>query len=174
MKNKCRLFPLYDRLTYQITFFQIRVGINDAIDNELMTDFPNRNSQFKNWMTKIWTKFENQLNGEAVMFDSDADHRGCIMESVTNSPGENLSTEILGSDCRLDLEYQGIPHMCGSLTRFMNFAYSKCLTRGRGSIHWASSEEDGQKPFNAENEDDTQGLLDRLEFRCKRMLEIIS
>ena len=96
------------------------------------------------------------------------------MESVTNSPGENLSTEILGSDCRLDLEYQGIPHMCRSLTRFMNFAYSKCLTRGRGSIHWASNEKDGQKPFNAENEDDTQGLLDRLEFRCKRMLEIIS
>ena len=90
--------------------------------------------------------------------------RDCIMESVTNSPGENLSTEILGSDCRLDLEYQGIPHMCRSLTRFMNFAYSKCETRGRGSIHWA----------NYEWGTDTQGLLDRLEFRCKRMLEIIS
>lgn len=108
------------------------------------------------------------------MFDSDAENRNCIMESVTSSPGENLSTEILGSDCRLDLEYQGIPQMCSSLTRFMNFAYSKCLTRGRGSIHWAESETEGQKPYDEENADDTQGLLDRLEFRCKRMLEIIS
>ena len=161
VKIKCRLFLLYDQLTYQTTFFQIRGGINAAIDNELMTDFSNRNSQFKKWMTKVWTKFENNINGN---WHGSGKLRDCIMESVTNSPGENLSTEILGSDCRLDLEYQGIPHMCRSLTRFMNFAYSKCETQGRGSIHWA----------NYEWGTDTQGLLDRLEFRCKRMLEIIS
>lgn len=155
-------------------FSQIRVGINNAIENELLDTHSNRKSRFKNWMTKVWTKFENQLNGQATMFDSDAKHRNCIMESVTNSPGENLSTEILGSDCSLDLGNQGISHMCLSLTKFMNFAYSKCLTRGRGTIHWASSEEEGQMPFNSENENDTQGLLDRLEFRCNRMLEIIS
>ena len=126
-----------------------------------MTDFPNRNSQFKKWMTKFWTKFENNINGN---WHGSGKLRGCIMESVTDSPGENLSTEILGSDCRLDLEDQGIPHMCRSLERFMNFAFSKCETRGRGSIHWA----------NYEWGTDTQGLLDRLEFRCKRMLEIIS
>ena len=125
-----------------------------------MTDFPNRNSQFKNWMTKVWTKFENNINGN---WHGDGKLRGCIMESVTDSPGENLSTEILGNDCRLDLESQGIPHMCSSLTRFFNFAFSKCETRGRGSIHWANYDSG-----------DRQGLLDRLDFRCKRMLEIIS
>ena len=126
-----------------------------------MTDFPNRNSQFKKWMTKVWTKFENNINGN---WHGDGKLRGCIMESVTDSPGENLGTEILGSDCRLGLESQGIPHMCSSLARFMNFAFSKCETKGRGSIHWA----------NYESATDRQGLLDRLEFRCKRMLEIIS
>ena len=126
-----------------------------------MTDFPNRNSQFEKWMTKVWTKFENNINGN---WHGDGKLRGCIMESVTDSPGENLGTEILGSDCRLGLESQGIPHMCSSLARFMNFAFSKCETKGRGSIHWV----------NYESATDRQGLLDRLEFRCKRMLEIIS
>ena len=131
-----------------------------------MTDFPNRNSQFKNWMTKVWTKFEININGvgDGNNWHYNGNIRKCIMESVTNSPGENLSTEILGNDCRLDLEYQGIPHMCSSLTRFLNFAFSKCRTRGRGSADWA----------NYEWGTDRQGLLDRLEFRCKRMLEIIS
>jgi len=111
----------------------VEYAINDAVDADIetytrrpgtgriTTGVQFRRDQFKAWLKQpfqTWSKHAIQGN------------RRCVGNKFpTDSPGDDVGKDILGSDCALNMK--NIDSICENLSAFLTWAYGDCRTHSQ-------------------------------------------
>ena len=121
--------------------WQVEQGIFAAIESEITAGIVSepRRAHFGIWLAKIFEIYHDDITDEE-------NPRKCLLDKMGDSPGD-LSKDVLGSDCALDIANGNIDNACANLKFFFEWVYGDCKTEG-------------------------EKILDRLEFRCNRINEI--
>jgi hypothetical protein len=145
--NSCSNLESHDQFKTQI-----HSALSAAVDNDSENLKSKEVGRFKRWLQQSFDKLHMSV--------SKATPRTCLRGKFTpDSPG-NLSKEILGSDCGLDIELGDIHNACSKLQSYFAWAYEDCtFSKGYGRPHKAKS---------------GRGALARLEHRCNKINQIRS